>query len=118
MRLFEIAGAEDARSVMAVIQGLANDERVPSTLPFSVFKKYINGDEIGIGTPDAVVAFKNTADPTGDIIGNVDTETGTVELNTKTKDSSVKFGDQETGGSPTVDQMASSAAAKNLKSKF
>jgi len=66
MKLFEIASPQDAKTVLDVIKGLANKDRIPSEIPFAAFKNYIKGDEIGVGTPEALVAFKNQVDPTGE----------------------------------------------------
>lgn len=116
MRLFEIASPQDARTVLDVIKGLSNKSQIPSEIPFAAFKNYIRGDEIGIGTPDALVAFKNEVDPTGDVIQDI-LDNGTVVLNTKVKGASQ---DQTptSGGAPTVDKMASSAAKQAITPKF
>lgn len=116
MRLFEIASPQDARTVLDVVRGLANKNQIPSEIPFAAFKNYINGDEIGIGTPDALVAFKNEIDPTGDIIQDV-LDNGTVILNTKVKSTTQ---DQTAAASPTpsIDKMASSAAKQAISSKI
>lgn len=115
MKLFELAGPEDARTVMAVIRGLANKKNMPSEIPFVAFKKYIRGDEMGIGTPEALVAFKNAVDPTGDVIKDI-LDNGTVVLNTKVQGQTQNQTPQS-GASPTVDQMASSAAKKAISQK-
>jgi hypothetical protein len=54
MKLFEIASPQDAKTVLDVIKGLANKDRIPSEIPFAAFKNYIKGDEIGVGTPEAI----------------------------------------------------------------
>jgi hypothetical protein len=108
MRLFEVADPEDARSILAVVQGLANKRHLPSKLPFNTFKNYINGDEIGIGTPAALVAFKNAVDPEGDVIADVDDHTGTVTLNTNVKDPKDQQQTTSKSTGPSVDQMAKS----------
>lgn len=116
MKLFEITNPEGAKSILAVIQGLANSKRIPSEIPFPAFKNYIKGDEIGIGTPKALVAFKNIADPNGDIIKDV-LDNGTVILNTDVQGQA----QQQTptpGASPTLDKMASSAASQAINSKI
>lgn len=116
MKLFEIADPEGARSVLSVIQGLANDNRIPSEIPFPAFKNYIKGDELGIGTPAALVAFKNKVDPTGDVIQDI-LDNGTVVLNTKVK-GQAQNATPTPGSSPTVDKMASSAAKQAINSKI
>jgi hypothetical protein len=112
MKLFEIASPGDARTVLSVIQGLSDRKKIPSEIPFSAFKNYINGDEIGIGTPAALVAFKNAVDPAGDVISDV-LDNGTVILNTKIKSKS-KDAATDTSNSPTIDAMASQAAKAEL----
>lgn len=111
MRLFELFDTGDGRAVMAVIQGLSNQKQIPSELPFAAFKRYIKGDELGIGTPDALVAFKNKEDPAGDVISDIkDDGKGNVivVLNTKTKSPDQQTKSPGTGTGPSIDSMASS----------
>lgn len=116
MRLYEIANPQDARSVLDVIRGLANKNKIPSEIPFAAFKNYIQGDELGIGTPDALIAFKNSVDPTGDVIQDV-LDNGTVILNTKVKSTTQNQTPVPTQ-TPSIDKMASSAAKQSISSKI
>ena len=116
MRLFEVASVEDARTILDVIKGLANNDRIPSKLPFHAFKNYIGGDEIGIGTPDALVAFKNAVDPEGDVIQDIqDNGQGdaVVILNTNVQAPEDDAAQTPTkASSPSVDRMASANSKK------
>ena len=110
MRLYEI-DLGSARDVLAVIKGEADRLGQPSTLPFTAVMQILKKMNLGINTPDGLIALKNAVDPNGDVIKNVD-DNGTVTLNTK-----AQRPDQTppaTGGSPTIDAMASKNA-KNLK---
>ena len=112
MRLFELEDPNDARAILSIIQGLANHRNVPEKMPFQTFKNLIDGDSIGIGTPKALVDFKNTVDPTGDVIKSIEDEgDGNVYiiLNTRNKgqvDASASSG----GDGPGIGAMASKAA--------
>lgn len=111
MRLFEV-DLGSARDVLAVMQGLANKEGQESTLPFRVVLNLLKPFNLGVSTPDALIALKNSVDPNGDVIKDV-ADDGTVTLNTKVQGaeepgSAVK---QPTG--PSIDKMAS-ANSKNL----
>jgi hypothetical protein len=114
MRLFEVASPEDAREVLAVIKGLANRKEIPSKLDFATFKRYINGDEIGIGDPESLVALKDKIDPTGDVIKDV-RDDGTVILSTKSQDPSDPENIPGAGGGKGLDQMAQHAAREVTK---
>ena len=113
MKLFELANHEEIRSTLAVIQGLANRKKIPSEIPWPAFKNYINGDEKGIGTPDALIAVKNAVDPNGDVIADV-LDNGTVVLNTKTKSTMQNKAVDASNSSPSIDSMASQAAKAEL----
>ncbi len=108
MRLFEV-DLGSARDVLAVLQGLADKEGQDSQLPFPVVMNLLKPFGLGISTPDALIALKNSVDPTGDVIKDIDAETGAVTLNTK-----VQGADQEAGAEPgkaagpSVDAMAAS----------
>jgi hypothetical protein len=106
MRLFEVASPQDVNGIMNVVKGLADRLGQNAKIPFAAFKRYINGDEIGVGTPEALIALKNSIDTTGDTLFDVDATTGVVTLNTKKKDTAQAAANKPTG--PTVDQMASS----------
>jgi hypothetical protein len=105
MKLFEVASPGDVNGIMNVVKGLSDRLGQNSKIPFAAFKKYINGDEIGVGTPEALIALKNQIDGTGDTLFDVDATTGVVTLNTKKKDPAQQAANKPTG--PTVDQMAS-----------
>jgi hypothetical protein len=106
MRLFEVASPQDVNGIMNVVKGLADRLGQNAKIPFAAFKRYINGDEIGVGTPEALVALKNSIDNTGDTLFDVDATTGVVTLNTKKKDAAQQAAANKPTG-PTVDQMAS-----------
>ena len=111
MRLYEFTPDGGFRDVLAVIKGEADRLGQPSTLPFTAVMQILKKMNLGINTPDGLIALKNAVDPNGDVIKNVD-DNGTVTLKTK-----AQRPDQTptaTGGSPTIDAMASKNA-KNLK---
>jgi hypothetical protein len=114
MRLFEV-DLGSARDVLAVLQGQANKEGQPSTLPFPTVMKLLQPYDLGISSPDGLIALKNTVDPAGDVIKDI-LDDGSVVLNTRAenpnKDAQVKQG---TG--PAVDAMAASNA-KTLSPKI
>jgi hypothetical protein len=116
MRLFEIDDSEigSLRSVLSVLQGLADQGNQAASLPFSAVKSALYRSGINyVNTPDALIAVKNKIDPAGDVFDISDDGKGTVILNTKVKDpNAVKPATQ--GSSPTIDAMAS-RNAKNLK---
>lgn len=111
MRLFELDSSGDGRAVLSVIQGLANrpGKEMPAELPFQAFKNLIRGDEIGVGTPNALIAFKNKEDPAGDVFDVRDDGNGnfTVVLNTKEKNPNQQQAVKKATG-PSVDAMAAS----------
>lgn len=112
MRLFELDSSGDGRAVLSVIQGLANrpGKEMPAELPFQAFKNLIRGDEIGVGTPNALIAFKNKEDPSGDVFDIKDDGQGnfTVILNTKKKKDQPQGSTVSKPTGPSVDAMASS----------
>lgn len=116
MKLFEISDLGGARSVLSVLQGQANVKKIPSEIPFQSFKNLINGDDIGVGTPNALIALKDKLDPTGDVIQDI-LDNGTIVLNTTAK-SQTKDQTPVPGSSPSVDKMASSAAKQAISSKI
>jgi hypothetical protein len=108
MRLFEV-DLGGARDIMAVLQGLANNDQQDSKLPWPVVQNILNKFSLGISTPDGLIALKNAVDPNGDVIKDVDAKTGTVTLNTTVQGAS----DQEQSNAPkaagpNVSAMASS----------
>lgn len=114
MRLFEV-DLGSARDVLAVMQGLADKEGQESKLPFPVVMNILKPFGLGISTPDALIALKNSVDPNGDVIQDV-ADDGTVTLNTKIQGATTSQDQpQQPGGSGTssIDKMAS-ANSKNL----
>jgi hypothetical protein len=114
MRLFEV-DLGSARDVLAVLQGLADKEGQESKLPFPVVMNILKPFGLGISTPDALIALKNSVDPNGDVIKDV-ADDGTVTLNTKVQgaETSQDQAAQPGGtGSSSIDQMAS-ANSKQL----
>lgn len=109
MRLVEV-DLGSARDVLAVLQGLANQQGKSSELPFPIVMNVLRPFALGISTPDGLIALKNQVDPAGDVIKDI-LDNGTVVLNTD-HDSPH---DQEKVDVPTgssVDQMASQGAKK------
>lgn len=107
MRLFEV-DLGSARDVLAVLQGQANREGQSSTIPFSAVIRLLAPYDLGINTPDGLIALKNAVDPAGDVIQDID-DNGNVILNTGEANPNQP---QEPTGSPAVDAMASSNAKK------
>jgi hypothetical protein len=105
MRLFEV-DLGSARDVLAVLQGQANNAGQSSTIPFSAVIRLLAPYDLGINTPDGLIALKNAVDPAGDVIQNIDDQ-GNVILNTGEANPNQA---QEPTGSPAVDAMASSNA--------
>lgn len=106
MRLFEV-DIGSARDVLAILQGLANKEGQSSQLPFPTVMKILNPFDLGISTPDGLIALKNKIDPSGDVFDVSNDGKGTIILNTKVKDQSQKSAIKKPTG-PGVDQMAKS----------
>lgn len=109
MRLFEV-DLGSARDVLAVLQGQANKDGQPSSLPFPVVMKMIQPFGLGISTPDGLIALKNAVDPAGDVIDSI-SDNGTVILKTKATNPDQQQQVASTGGS-SVDQMAASGSKK------
>jgi hypothetical protein len=105
MRLFEV-DLGSARDVLAVLQGQANSAGQSSTIPFSAVIRLLAPYDLGISTPDGLIALKNAVDPAGDVIQDIDDQ-GNVILNTGEANPNQP---QEPTGSPAVDAMASSNA--------
>ena len=109
MRLFEV-DLGSARDVLAVLQGLADQEGQSSELPFPVVMNVLRPFALGINTPDGLIALKNEVDPAGDVIKDI-LDDGTVILNTKKTSQAVQEPVKSATGS-SVDQMAKSGAQK------
>lgn len=119
MRLFEVDQGS-ARDVLAVMQGLADQEGQESQLPFPVVMNILRPFGLGVSTPDGLIALKNAVDPNGDVIKDVSDE-GTVTLNTKVQGANSPeqqgAASGNAGGGSTVDKMAA-ANSKNLGSNL
>lgn len=115
MRLFEV-DLGSARDVLAVMQGLADKEGQSGVLPFPVVMNILKPFGLGISTPDALIALKNSVDPTGDVIKNID-DKGNVTLNTKVEEPVEPGQGEKKPTGPSVDKMASSNA-KTLAPKI
>ena len=110
MRLFEVDQGS-ARDVLAVLRGLANKEGQSAELPFPTVMKVLGPFELGISTPDGLIALKNAVDPDGAVIQDI-SDTGTVILKT-TQQSPLKPDQaQKPKDGPSVDRMAASGAKK------
>jgi hypothetical protein len=109
MRLFEV-DLGSARDVLAVLQGLADQEGQSSELPFPVVMNVLRPFALGINTPDGLIALKNEVDPAGDVIKDI-LDDGTVILNTK-QASQVTQEPVKSATGTSVDQMAKSASKK------
>ena len=119
MRLFEVDQG-GAREIMAVLQGLANKpgQEQASELPWPVVKGILDKFALGISTPDGLIALKNEIDPQGDVIKDIDSETGAVTLNTRLQN----HNDQQDvaapkggSGGPSISSMASHNAKNAFK---
>ena len=119
MRLFEV-DLGSARDVLAVMQGLADKEGQESQLPVPVVMNILKPFNLGISTPDALIALKNSVDPNGDVIKDV-SDDGTITLNTKVQGAETPKdaagGAQQKPTGPSVDKMAA-ANSKNLGSNL
>lgn len=118
MRLFEV-DLGSARDVLAVMQGLADKEGQESKLPFPVVLNILKPFGLGISTPDALIALKNSVDPNGDVIKDV-SDDGTITLNTKVQGAETPndaSGSTKKPAGPSVDKMAASNS-KNLGSNL
>lgn len=107
MRLFEVDQGS-ARSVLAVLQGLANRMEQSAELPFATVMNILRPFNLGIGSAEGLIALKNDIDPAGDVIEQV-LDNGTIIL--KTRNPSELKG-PETGTAPNIDSMASQGAKK------
>ena len=114
MRLFEV-DMGSARDVLAVLQGQANRAGQSSTLPFATVMNLIKSFNLGISTPDGLIALKNAVDPAGDVISDV-LDNGTVILKTKSENPN-KDQAPKTPAGPSVEKMAASNA-KTLAPKI
>lgn len=109
MRLVEV-DLGSARDVLAVLQGLANQQGQSSELPFPVVMNVLRPFALGISTPDGLIALKNQVDPAGDVIKDI-LDNGTVVLNTD-HDSPHDQEKVDVPAGSSVDQMASQGAKK------
>jgi hypothetical protein len=114
MRLFEV-DTGSARDVLAVLQGQANRAGQSSTLPFAAVMNLLKSFDLGISTPDGLIALKNAVDPAGDVISDI-LDNGTVILKTKADNPNKDQAPKQPAG-PSVEKMASSNA-KTLAPKI
>jgi hypothetical protein len=115
MRLFEV-DLGSARDVLAVMQGLANKNQKASQIPFPVVMNMLRPFGLGISTPDGLIALKNSVDPSGDVIKDID-EKGNVTLNTQVQSANDQATTPGKATGPSVDAMAASNS-KNLSPKI
>ena len=117
MRLFEVDEG-GARDVLAVLQGLANKNGQTSEIPWPSVQKILAPFHLGISTPDALLAWKNSADPQGDVVQDIKDD-GTIILKTNTEDPNAKPQDTAApragGGGPSIDSMAAHNAKSAIK---
>jgi hypothetical protein len=113
MRLFEVD--DSAREVLAVFQGQANRAGKSSTLPFATVMNLLKSFDLGISTPNGLIALKNAIDPAGDVIDEIQDD-GTVILKTKADNPNKDQAAKQPAG-PSVEKMASSNA-KTLSPKI
>jgi hypothetical protein len=109
MRLCEV-DLGSARDVLAVLQGQSNRAGQSATLPFSTVIQLLRPFNLGISSPDGLIALKNAVDPAGDVISDI-LDNGSVVLNTRA-DNPNKDKAVATGTGPAIDAMASSGAKK------
>jgi hypothetical protein len=109
MRLFEVLDPGSIRSILAVQQGQADSGQQYSQIPFINLRDELA--ELGISTIDGLIDLKNQVDPNGDVIKDINAETGMITLNTQAQ----APGDTDkpkTATGPSVDTMAASGAKK------
>lgn len=107
MRLFEVADNDvgSVRSYLAVKQGEG-----ASQVPFAALKRPL--EQLGISTPDGLIAVKNEIDPAGDVIKDID-DNGTIHLRSS-RDKNPQDDPMSQGGS-MINAMAKSGAKDAFK---
>ena len=116
MRLFEV-DAGSARSALAVLQGQLNKDNGSNKdtyrIPFDAVLNLIRPYHLGISTPDGLIALKNTIDPDGDVIKDIETSSDgrTFVIIKSARDDATDATDMAVGG-PDIDTMASRGAKK------
>lgn len=119
MRLFELSDTGHLDNILRVLQGQANSKGNTLSISFDALKNMANADDYAISTPDALIQWKNKFDKSGKIIKAIEPDkTGKyiVYINT-TNQAAVPDEVKTEPNSPSIDQMASSAANKALNSK-
>jgi hypothetical protein len=108
MKLFEVASNDvgTVRSFLAVKQGEG-----AKVVPFAALKSYL--ENIGISTPDGLIAVKNEIDPAGDVIKDID-DNGNVRIR-GASDTNDQDAPLDTRGGSMIDQMAKSGARDAFK---
>jgi len=109
MRLFEVLDIGSIRSILAVQQGQADSEHQYSQIPFTNLRDELA--ELGISTIDGLINLKNQVDPTGDVIKDINAETGMITLNTQAQ-APGNTTEPKTAAGPSIDKMAASGAKK------
>lgn len=118
MRLFEFAPTGIdlgvVRTALATYVKKANEKRMDIKIPYMQLLSLIDQDDLPLGGPDSdkqglLTALKNNpkVDPTGDVF---DVEGDYIIIKSQTKAQQ----DQVKGGGKGIDQMASSAASKEI----
>ena len=117
MRLFEV-DTGSVRTALAVLQGQLNRDPDPNKeefrVPFDTVLNLIKPFHLGISTPDGLLGLKNSSDPAGDVIKDIETDAdGRSFVIIKSKrdhnDQDTPL-DEPTG--PGIDAMASRGAKK------
>jgi hypothetical protein len=108
MKLFEVAGNDvgTIRSFLAVKQGEG-----AKVVPFAALKGYL--ENIGISTPDGLIAVKNEIDSAGDVIKDID-DSGNVHIR-GSGDTADQDNPLDSQGGSMIDQMAKSGAKDAFK---
>lgn len=120
MRLFEFTDSGHIDNVLRVLQGQANVKGNTLSISFDALKKMTNSDDFAISTPDSLIQWKNKFDQDGKIIKAIEKDnTGKyiVYINT-TNQAAVPDEVKNTPNTPSLDQMASSAAKKAISPKI
>ncbi len=120
MKLFEVMDSGNIDNILRVLQGQANSKGGTISISFDALKNMSNSDDIGISTPDALIQWKNTFDKDDKIIKAIEPDaTGKYVVYIKTTNQAATPQTvQNKSNTPSLDQMASSAAKKSLDSKI
>lgn len=120
MKLFEVMNSGHIDNVLRILQGQANAKGGTISISFDALKKMTNSDDIGISTPDSLIQWKNKFDKDDKIIKAIEPDkTGKHIVYIKTTNQAATPSTvQNAPNTPSLDQMASSAAKKSLDSKI